>query len=227
MASREFNNQTTNFILDNTTENFLRYNVNPQSNLSFDFGTRNGKVIIHNISSQYMLGDIKPNEIAEFTKKNGTITKTILQQGTKYQIITFTNPANNAVQVLTKYDGNSDIIWVNDASTNGTHQTELIPPTKMGQVLEIYHNGGQGRVNFGITTRCVEGVFYYQSTTTGHSGTASSKRADIRSTAITGNNKYVILINKGYMKFRAMKNPVDGTLFWIVEDGTSQKILPE
>tara|TARA_Y100000401_G_C8305891_1_gene216907 strand:- start:808 stop:1329 length:522 start_codon:yes stop_codon:yes gene_type:complete len=173
-----------------------------------------------------MLGNIKPNEIAEFSKNNGTWTKTILQQGTKYQIITLT-ASDNGAQVSTKYDGVSDIIWVNNTSTRTDHQTELIPPTKMEQTLELYHNGKVGYVNFGITTRCVEGVFYYQSTTTGHSGTANSKRTDIRSTAITGNNKYVILIDKGYMKFKAMKNPVDGTLFWIVEDGTSQKILPE
>ena len=229
MTTRTFNAQSTQFVLDNTTENFLRYNVFPTTDISYDFGTRSGTVIIHNTSTQHMLGDIKSDEVAQFTKRNGYWFKTILIEGTKYQVITLA-VANNAVAVNTQYDDESDIIWINNTSTNQEHQFELRPPTKMNQKLLVYHNytGGNSdtnsnfRVNFGIVARCVEGVFDYTSTTAGTVG--SSKIVNTQLAPITGNNKYVNIQRKRFISFIGMKHPITNVLFWIVEDSVGKKL---
>jgi|TARA_R110002073_G_scaffold238382_1_gene399375 hypothetical protein len=230
MTTRTFNAQSTQFVLDNTTENFIRYNVFPTTDISYDFGTRNGTVIIHNTSTQHMLGDIKSGEVSQFTKSNGYWFKNILIEGYKYQVITLT-VANNAVAVNTQYDDDSNIVWINNTSTNQQHQFELRPPTKMNQKLLVYHNYtgtnadaiSNTRVNFGIVERCVEGVFNYASTSDGTAG-ASTKIVNTLTTALNANNKYVNIQGQRFISFIGMKNPISNVLFWIVEDSTSRSL---
>ena len=214
---------------DESTPKFFFKPMN--SGIGFDMGDRTNDVEIHNKSSLYLLGDIKPNEISilKRDKQNRSVSKRIIQEGTKYQLIEL-SVANNALAVNTQFDGNSDICWITNSSTTQTHQFELIPPTKMNQRLLVYHNytgvntdaNSNYRINFGVVARCVEGVFEYTSSTAGTAG--GSKIVNTQTSIITGNNKYVKLQNKRSISFIGMKNPSTDALFWIVEDNGS-KIL--
>ena len=136
----------------------------------------------------------------------------------------------NGGAVNTKYDGDSDIVWVNNTSTLATHQVEMIPPKRMNQKMIVFHNytGGSSelnsgvRVNFGVTARCVEGIFHYHSSSGGT--VAGSNITNTLTSAMTANNKYIILLKNRYITFIGMKNPLTDELFWIVEDSVGKKL---
>jgi len=221
---------TTSVSLEAFNESQIKFSYKPMNTgINFSMGKRNSPVEIENTSSQFLLGDMKPNEISLFSRINGRMVKEIKREGTQYQIVTLT-VADNGGAVNTKYDGDSDIVWVNNTSTLATHQVEMIPPKRMNQKMIVFHNytGGSSelnsgvRVNFGVTARCVEGIFHYHSSSGGT--VAGSNITNTLTSAMTANNKYIILLKKRYITFIGMKNPLTDELFWIVEDSVGKKL---
>ena len=240
MTTRTFDAQSTTLILDNTTENFLRYNVFPTADISYDFGTRNGTVIIHNTSTQHMLGDIKSDEVAEFTKRNGYWFKTILIEGNRTSLYTYTNtaPYNDAklsVDLVT-LTNIPDYIYIKNGSNRTDHTWTInFRPTRHNQELIIYNgnpaNAHNIRINFGTTTAKVLGVIGYSGTSsTGGATGAGDPVAHTHATSDTNEfvlfedtliapNKYITMKPETSLVLRGIKKPsfyTETSYFWTI-----------
>jgi hypothetical protein len=247
METRIYSSQSTNFTLDNTTENFNKYEITPTtSGLTYDFGTRRGKVIIHNKSYRYMLGDIKPDEISLFERLGNSWNKIILTQGNKIQYHSYTNTAPYNDAQLTAYleSPAPDVWWIKNGSDRTDHVFVIdVRPTRQGQELMIHMsnpaNAHDVRINFGTGTAKVNGLIVYSSLddTGGASGggdpTAHTHESGdgnlfvlMEETEI-GINEYVQMSPNTTLKLTGMKKPATtGTVsyYWTINHNITNSI---
>ena len=222
--------QAETFDFGNSLEGFNSFKLKPiNTDQLISFSTRNTAFIIENTSTQYMLGDVKPHEIAKYERIGGAWFKITIREGSKIQFVNHTT-AVNGVQQLVEYTKYTDVLFIRNTSTRTDHTFTInVRPHYQNQILTIYNNVVDGitsrkvRINFGNPTATTQGTIGYLTATagTGAVGVEANYSASI------GNNKYVELDPARFIILRGMKKPTGNlstAYFWIVEDSTSLQL---
>jgi len=221
--------QAETFDFGNSLEGYAQFKLKPiNADQLISFSTRTTPFIIENTSTQFMMGEVKPHEIAKYETIGGVWYKTTIREGSKVQFVNHTT-AVNAVQQLVEYNKGNDVLFIRNTSTRTDHTFYInVRPTYQNQILTIFNTlviditSRKVRINFGNPTT-TQGTIGYLTATAG----TDAVGVEANYSANIADNKYVELDPNRFIILRGMKKPTataSTAYFWIVEDSTSLKI---
>lgn len=247
MTIREFNAQIGELVIDNTTENFTYYKVNPLgSAVDVKLTTRINNITIENTSNRFDIkvngganGKVKARGIVKYKLNHiGNWESEVIVKGESIQYVSYTNTATyNDAQLTVNADTNNyDILIFRNLGTRTDHEINLdTRPTFQNQTFIINNLATtvarKCRLNLGIDIGIVKGATINSNTATSASTTAGGTNhthalADggsfVSYHAISNTaDRYIELDNAMSITLRGVKKPgvnVETSFYWVIDN---------